>query len=63
MLSENLKTIREKKGLSKIKLAEKSGISRRNIMLIETKRRLNPSIKTVNALSKALDVSIEELIK
>ena len=52
MLSKNLKTIREKKGLSKIKLAEKSGISRRNIMLIETKRRLNPSIKTVNALQR-----------
>lgn len=63
MLSKNLKTIREKRGLSKIKLAKESGISRRNIMLIETERRLNPSIKTVDALSKALNVSIEELIK
>lgn len=63
MLSKNLKTVREERGLSKIKLAQKSGISRRNIMLIETERRKNPSIETVKALSKALDVSIEDLIK
>ena len=63
MLSENLKKIREKKGLSKMKLAKLSGISRRNIMLIETGRRKNPSIETVKALSNALNVSIEELIK
>lgn len=63
MLSENLKQIREKKGLSKMKLAKLSGISRRNIMLIETARRKNPSIETVKALSHALNVSIEELIK
>ena len=63
MLSKNLQTIREKRGLSKIQLAKESGISRRNIMLIETERRKNASIETVKALSKALNVSIEELIK
>ena len=63
MLSKNLQTIREKRGLSEIQLAKESGISRRNIMLIETERRKNPSIETVKALSKALNVSIEELIK
>lgn len=63
MLSENLKTIREKRGLSKMKLAEMSGISRRSIMLIETERRKNPSIETLKSLSEVLDISIEELIK
>ena len=63
MLSKNLQTIREKRGLSKIQLAKESGISSRHIMLIETERRKNPSIETVQALSKALNVSIEELIK
>ena len=63
MLSKNLQTIREKRGLSKIQLAKESGISSRHIMLIETERRKNPSLETVKALSKALNVSIEELIK
>lgn len=63
MISENLKIIREKNNLSKIQLAKLSGISRRTIMLIETQRRRNPAIETVKALSKALKISVEELIK
>lgn len=63
MLDKNLKTIREKKGLSKMQLAKLSGISRRTIMLIETKRRKNPAIGTIKLLAEALNVTVEDLIK
>lgn len=62
MLSNNLKRIREEQGYSKMKLAKKCGVSRRTIQLIEDKKT-SPNYQTMIALAKALNVSVEELIK
>lgn len=63
MLEENLKSIREKKGYSKRYLAKISGISRKTIEFIENKSANNAKLCTIEALAKALDVSVKELLK
>lgn len=63
MLSENLKKIREDKGLSKSKLASLSGIHRQTIRFIEDGITTNTGLETINALAKGLNVSVNELLK
>lgn len=63
MLSDNLKRIREEQGYSKMQLAKISNVSRRTIMLIETKKTTSPGIETLRRLAKALNIDIEDLIK
>lgn len=61
----NLYTIRTSKGMTQTKLAELSGINARQIRKIETGeiKTRNITIGTITALSNALGVGIEELIK
>lgn len=63
MLEENLKSIRVKKGYSKVKLAKISGISRKTIEFIENKGANNTKLSTIEALATALNVSVKELLK
>lgn len=63
MIENNLKKIREKKGLSKVHLAKISGISRKTIEFIENKSSKNTKLSTIEALANALDVEINELLK
>lgn len=62
MLDKNLKTKREEKGYSKMELAKLSGVARRTIEFIEYKK-VSPTLKTLEALAKALDTNVEDLIK
>jgi len=55
-----LKQIREQKELSIRALGEKSGVSKSNISQIEA-GTLNPTIKAMCKLAKALDVPVGEL--
>lgn len=61
-LGINIKSARLRKGLSQEELAEVCDISRNSISLIET-GKINPTILKVVDISKALDVSIDSLIK
>ena len=63
MINENLKKFRMKKGLSRIKLEEKAGISRRTIEFIEKRKIANPRLITLRKLAAALDVTINDLIE
>lgn len=63
MLSKKLKNARLNKNMSEKELAEKSGITERSIRYIESGFQKNPQLNTLQRLSNALDVSIEELIK
>ena len=56
----NVARVRESKGLSQEKLAEKADIDRTYLSGIERGVR-NTGIKTVIRLSKALDVGVEKL--
>lgn len=56
----NLKKIRELRGLSRAQLAKMVGVYIRYIGLIEDGRR-TPSLKISMALAKALRVSVEDI--
>lgn len=63
MLSENLKRIRSEKGFSRPQLGEKSGVSFRTIEFIEKEKVKDTGIITLEKLAKALDVTVNDLIK
>ena len=62
-LSNNLKRLREKKGLSQDRLAKLADIANNTIIKIEQGENINPTLDTLKKLSKALDVSIEKLVE
>ncbi len=57
-----LKQIREKRGWTQERLAEKVGVSRVTIARIETANR-KPSLELLERLAKALKVKVGDLLK
>ncbi|MCI5588811.1 MAG: helix-turn-helix transcriptional regulator [Lachnospiraceae bacterium] len=62
MLSTNLKKIREEKGYSKTQLGKICDLHRQTIRHIEDGLQL-PKMSTLEKISKALNVSIIDLLK
>ena len=60
VLKNNLKAVRQQKGLSQSQLAETVGVSRNTISSIET-GQFNPTAKLALVLCIALDVKFENL--
>ena len=63
MYLKNLSKIRKQKGWSQEKLAVESNISYNTIIKIERGGIKNPKIETVIKLSKALNVTVDELVE
>lgn len=63
MISENLKALKRKKKLTRRELSRRSGLSEVALYLIETGKRTHIKLETLQKLSKALDVTIDELVK
>ncbi|MCX5782567.1 MAG: helix-turn-helix transcriptional regulator [Elusimicrobia bacterium] len=63
MLSENIKRIRQKKGLSQDKLAKVADVTHTTLVKIESGANDNPTIKTLQKIAGALEVTLDELIK
>lgn len=61
-LVDELTAARKEQGLSHERLAQKTGLNRSAISLIESKKRI-PTILTCFKLARALDVSLAVLIK
>ena len=62
-LSKNLKKLREKKGLSQDRLAKLADVANNTIIKIEQGENQNPTLDTLKKIAKALEVSVDELIK
>ncbi|MDO8676316.1 MAG: helix-turn-helix transcriptional regulator [Candidatus Azambacteria bacterium] len=62
-LANNLKKLREKKGLSQDRLAKLADVANNTIIKIEQGENMNPTLDTLKKVAKALDVSVDELIK
>ena len=58
----NIKIARIRKGLTQKQLAEQIGASRISITGLESGKFLNPTLRTLKKIAKALDVSISELL-
>ena len=62
-IAKTVKRLREKAGLSQEKLARLADVSNNTIINIEAGKQNNPTIETLKKIAKALNISIEELIK
>ncbi len=63
MLGESIKKIRKKRNLTQDKLARLADIPYTSITKIETGVIKSPSIQTVAKIAKALDVTLDELMR
>ena len=62
-ITKNLRKLREAKGLSQEKLARLSDVANNTIIKIEAGKNQNPTLDTLKKVAKALEVSVDELIK
>lgn len=62
-ISENLKKLRSKKGLSLEKIARLADLSLNTIVKVENGVNQNPTIETLTKIAKALEVGVDDLIK
>ncbi len=60
-MDNRLREIREEKRITQEELAEKSGVSRTTISGIENKTIRSTTSKTLIAIAKALDVTVEKI--
>lgn len=63
MLKDNLTKLRKTKGITRMDLAKLSGVSYRSLCYMEWGDARSPSIATVEKIAKALDVTVNDLIK
>ena len=62
-LSKNIKKLREDKGLSQEKLARLADVANNTLIKMETGENKNPTLETLKRVAKALEVSVDDLIK
>lgn len=63
MLGENIKKVRKKRKLTQDKLARVADIPYTTLTKIETSVIKRPSVQVVAKIAKALNVSVDELIR
>lgn len=62
-LGKNIKRLRKEKGISQDKLSKLADISLNTVVKIELDQSPNPTLETIKKLAKALDVSLDDLIR
>jgi len=62
-ISKNIKKLRQAKGLSQDRLSKLADVSYNSIIKLETSGITNPTIDTLQKIAKALDVSVDDLIR
>lgn len=62
MLAENIKRLRKEQNLSQDQLARKADITYTTLAKIESGVNQNPTIKTLQGIAKAFDVTLDELV-
>lgn len=59
----NLKKLRAESGMTQVELSEKSGVGRITISRLESGELKETTLGTLTKLAKALQVSVDDLIK
>ena len=62
-IGKNIKRYRQGKGLSQDKLSKLADLSLNTVVKIELDESPNPTIETIQRIAKALDVSVDDLLK
>lgn len=63
LICKNIKELRQKQGISQDRLSKLSDLSLMTIVNIESGQNPNPTIDTITRIARALNVSIDQLIK
>lgn len=63
IIGKNIKRFRQDKGLSQDKLSKLADLSLNTVVKIELDDSPNPTIETVQRIAKALEVSVDDLLK
>ena len=61
-LSNNIKKLREAKGLSQEKLARLADVANNTLIKMESGENQNPTLNSLKKVAKALVVSVDDLI-
>jgi transcriptional regulator with XRE-family HTH domain len=61
LFAENLKRLREARGMEPIDLAKKAGLNRTHVGYLESGKR-SPALTTIKLLTEALEVGSDELL-
>lgn len=62
-IGKNIKRLRQAKEISQDKLSKLADVSLQTIVKMELDDKPNPTIETVQKIAKALEVSIDDLMK
>jgi transcriptional regulator with XRE-family HTH domain len=62
-IAKKLRKMREAKGLSQEKLARLADVANNTVIKIEAGKNQNPTLYTLKKIAKALEVSVDVLIK
>ena len=62
-LANNIKKLREAKGLSQEKLARLADVANNTLIKMESGENQNPTLNSLKKVAKALDVSVDDIIK
>ena len=61
-IGNNIKKLRQEKGISQDKLSKLADISLNTVVRIELDQNPNPTLETIQKLAKALGVSLDDLV-
>ena len=62
-ICKNIKRLRQEKELSQDKLSKLADLSLNTVVKIELDESPNPTIETIQRIAKALEVSVDDLLK
>ncbi len=62
-VSENIRKLRQKKGMSQDRLSKEADLALNTIVKIETGENPNPTLETLEKIAKALGVSVSDLFR
>jgi transcriptional regulator with XRE-family HTH domain len=62
-LGDRIRALREDIGMSATRLAQRAGITRQQLYMIETNRTADPGVMAVKGIADALRVSVDFLLR
>ena len=62
-LAKNIERLRKAKGLSQEKLARLADVANNTLIKMESGENQNPTLDTLKKVAKALQISVDDLIK
>lgn len=62
-IGKNIKRLRSEKGISQDKLSKLADLSLNTIVKLELDQSPNPTFETLKKIAKALNISLDDLVK